>query len=566
MRILLLSHSFNSLTQRLHVELRERGHKVSVELDIHPDVTRESVAQCQPDLVIAPFLKRAIPVDVWRAVRCLIVHPGPPGDRGPAALDWAILEGVDAWGVTVLQADGEFDAGPIWAFRTFPMRRAAKSSIYRNEVTVHAVDAVLEAVAAIEAGQATPAPMPSEDPRIRVRGVCRQADRVIDWQHDTTETVLRKINSADGMPGLVDSLFWQDVRLFDAHEAHGISGVPGAVVAQCDGALARATVDGAVWIGHVKRLEPKSLKLPAAKVFSAETVQLPQRPGCGYGPIRYREHGEIGELQFSFYIGAMSTDDCVALLHAYRAALARPTKVLLLTGGSDYWSNGIHLAEIEAAKSAADESWRNINAIDDLTKAIIETTDRLVISVIRGNAGAGGVFLSLAADEVWASEQIVLNPHYKDMGNLYGSEYWTYLLPRRAGAANATRITQCRLPMGVAEARRLGIVDRTLGAPELTPENLVRLGAALATDAGYAARVAEKQVRRATDEAKKPLEAYRNEELRRMRLNFYGFDPSYHVARYNFIHKVPKSRTPLTIANHRSRGAPERPIRMAVRS
>ena len=102
MRILLLSHSFNSLTQRLHVELRERGHDVAVELDIHAEVTRESVALHRPDLVIAPFLKRAIPDDVWRSVRCLVVHPGPPGDRGPAALDWAILDGAGEWGVTVL--------------------------------------------------------------------------------------------------------------------------------------------------------------------------------------------------------------------------------------------------------------------------------------------------------------------------------------------------------------------------------------------------------------------------------------------------------------------------------
>jgi putative two-component system hydrogenase maturation factor HypX/HoxX len=566
MRILLLSHSFNSLTQRLHVELRERGHEVSVELDIHADVTRESVALHRPDLVIAPFLKRAIPEDIWRSVRCLIVHPGPPGDRGPAALDWAILEGAAEWGVTVLQADGEFDAGPIWAYRTFPLRRAAKSTIYRNEVTSSAVEAVLEAIAATEGGRPTPRPMPADDPRIRVRGVCRQVDRAIDWQHDTTDTVLRKINCADGMPGLVDSLFWQDVRLFDAHEAHGISGIPGTIVAQCDGALARATVDGAVWIGHVRRLAPKSLKLAAARVFPVEAANLPQRPGCGYGPIVYREHGDVGELQFSFYNGAMSTGDCEALLAAYQAALARPTKILLLTGGSDYWSNGIHLAEIEAAESAADESWRNINAIDDVARAIIQTTDRLVISVIRGNAGAGGVFLSLAADEVWASDQVVLNPHYKDMGNLYGSEYWTYLLPRRAGAANATRITQYRLPMGVAEAQRLGIVDRVLMRPELGTENLAQLAAAMASDRSLAARIAEKQRQRAADEAEKPLEAYRSEELRRMRLNFYGFDPSYHVARYNFIHKVPKSRTPLTIANHRARRAPAQPARMAVPS
>lgn len=566
MRILLLSHSFNSLTQRLHVELRERGHEVSVELDIHADVTRESVTLHRPDLVIAPFLKRAIPDDVWRKVCCLVVHPGPPGDRGPAALDWAILEGATEWGVTVLQADGEFDAGPVWAFRTFPMRRAPKSSIYRNEVTSCAVESVLEAIDAIEAGCPTPQPMCKGDARIRVRGPCHQADRAIDWQHDTTETVLRKINSADGMPGLVDSLFFQDVRLFDVHEARDVIGVPGTVVAQCDGALARATVDGAVWIGHVRQLAPKSLKRSAAKVFAEQAANLPRRPDCGYAPVQYREHGEVGELQFSFYNGAMATDDCEALLDAYRAALARPTKVLLLTGGFDYWSNGIHLAEIEAADSAADESWRNINAIDDLARAIIETTDRLVISVIRGNAGAGGVFLSLAADEVWASDQIVLNPHYKDMGNLFGSEYWTYLLPRRAGAESATRITQCRLPMGVAEAQHLGIVDRVLARVELAREGLVKLAAAAGADRGFAARLADKQGRRAADEAEKPLQAYRDEELRRMRLNFYGFDPSYHVARYNFIHKVPKSRTPLTIANHRSRRTAERPGSMVVPS
>ena len=42
-----------------------------------------------------------------------------------------------------------------------------------------------------------------------------------------------------------------------------------------------------------------------------------------------------------------------------------------------------------------------------------------------------------------------------------------------------------------------------------------------------------------------------------MQLNFYGFDPSYHVARYNFVRKVPKSRTPLTIARHRDRAGRE---------
>jgi putative two-component system hydrogenase maturation factor HypX/HoxX len=34
---------------------------------------------------------------------------------------------------------------------------------------------------------------------------------------------------------------------------------------------------------------------------------------------------------------------------------------------------------------------------------------------------------------------VMLNPHYKNMGNLYGSEYWTYLLPRRVGDQGAAK-------------------------------------------------------------------------------------------------------------------------------
>jgi len=91
MRILLLTHAFNSLTQRLYVELRQLGHEVSVEFDIKDSVTIEAVALFQPDLIVAPFLKRAIPEAVWSQHVCLVVHPGPEGDRGPSALDWAIL-------------------------------------------------------------------------------------------------------------------------------------------------------------------------------------------------------------------------------------------------------------------------------------------------------------------------------------------------------------------------------------------------------------------------------------------------------------------------------------------
>ena len=65
-----------------------------------------------------------------------------------------------------------------------------------------------------------------------------------------------------------------------------------------------------------------------------------------------------------------------------------------------------------------------------------------------------------------------------------------------------------------------------------------------------------KNRQRLTDETSRPLESYRRQELERMQLNLFGFNSSYHVARYNFVHKRPRSRTLLYLATLRARMAP----------
>ncbi len=552
MRILLLVHGFNSLSQRLFVELSEAGHDVSIEFDINDEVLAEAVDLFRPDVIVAPFLKRAIPETIWRNHLCLIVHPGPVGDRGPSSVDWAILDGVDSWGVTVLQAEAEMDAGPVWASATFPMRPATKSSIYRNEVTDAASLAVAEALERIQSGVYVPA---------RESGVARaavkQADRAIDWSRDDTQSVLRKIRGADGVPGVKDWMAGRQVYVHDVRMAEGMTGEPGSLIAKSGPAICRASVDGAVWIGHLRDPESATpFKLPAVRVLADESADLPDVPvdqDNGYQEIRYVQDGAVGYLHFDFYNGAMGTERCQRLLAAYREALVRPTKVIVLMGGPDFWSNGMDLNALEAASSAADASWENINAIDDLAEAIVRTDSHMTVAALQGNAGAGGVFLARAADRVWLRNGIVLNPHYKDMGNLYGSELWTYLLPKHAGSENAKRITEARLPMSVHEAARLGLADAVLdGDRSAFLQEVAAQARSLAGD-GISSLLAEKKTVRAEDEAEKPLSAYRAEELARMRRNFFGFDPSYHVARYNFVCKIPKSRTPVTLAHHRDR-------------
>jgi putative two-component system protein, hydrogenase maturation factor HypX/HoxX len=525
----------------------------------------------RPDLVIAPFLRRAISEAVWRAVRCLIVHPGPVGDRGPAALDWAILEGAANWGTTLIEATAAFDSGDIWAYRNFEPREATKSSLYRDEVTEAALACVIEAIGKINRGVTGGQPLSDAAPGGGTwRPAIRVKDRAIDWSRDATATVVRKLRAASGQPGIPDYILGLSARLHDPWPEGTLRGRPGEVIARRDGAVCRATIDGAVWITAITP-DPvprtRRFKIPATLALADRLDGIPERliedgtegNSKTFREISYRETNGVGWLSFEFLNGAMSVNQCRRLLEAYRYAAASSAKVIVLAGGREFWSNGMHLGVIEAAASPADESLANINAIDDLACAVLHTSDKLVIAALEGNSGAGGVFLALAADQVLMRDGIVLNPHYKNMGNIFGSEYWTYVLPRRVGPERVEAIMGSRLPIGAAAARRQGLVDAVL--PNARPgfRAAVRDHAErLATDPAFDRLIAAKRARRERDEAERPLEAYRHEELERMRLAFYGFDPSYHVARWRFITHEPIARTPLYLARHRARLSPRR--------
>ncbi|MDK1342825.1 enoyl-CoA hydratase-related protein [Streptomyces sp. 378] len=567
MDILLVASAFNSLSQRVYAELSDEGHRVDVVLASHgPDAVRDAVREMGPELIIAPMLKSSLPEDVWREHTCLIVHPGPPGDRGPSSLDWAIAEEAREWGVTVLQAEAAMDAGDVWADGSFPVPPVGKSDVYRNELSDAATAAVLLAVRRYADGSYKPRPQNEPGVHVMWRDFFRQEQRRIDWDDDTA-TVLRRLRGADSQPGVRDEICGREVFLHGGHPEDRLRGEPGELLATRAGAVCRATRDGAVWIPELRPRkssgDPASFRRPAASVLSG----FPAPPGSGPGmpgsndrpywlpeiaaplelppgrttwaDIRYRQRGPIGFLSFSFPGGAMSTTHCRRLLAAWRYALTRPTSVLVLGGARDFFSNGIHLNVIEASSDPAGESWSNLNAMNDLVEAVLRTTDRLVVAALGGNAAAGGVMLALAADEVWCRTGGVLNPHYRNMG-LHGSEYWTYSLPRRVGAETAERLTTEARPVSAATAERIGLVDRLVpvAAQDFTAE-VERLAADLTADPDLPRRITAKATARHADELHRPLAEYRRAELARMRAVFFDPEAPYHALRSAFVRKLP---------------------------
>lgn len=577
MRILLISTAFSGLTQRLYTELDDAGYHVSVELHLGNEADLvQGVNLFNPDLIVCPYLTRRIPQSIYQQYKCLIVHPGIKGDRGPSSLDWAIQKGLSEWGVTLLEADEAMDAGPIWADKTFPLRASTKSSIFNREVTQAAVDCLWEALTFFDAPDFKPQPLDYSNPNIRgqLQPMIKQAQRALDWKKHNTGEILQHIHAADGCPGVVDEIYGMPFYLYNAHRASGLTGKPGEIIAIANHAICRATIDGAIWIGHLKPKLPNGngIKMPAAlalKEFkpkaqtgilgmlskSIKELQIDYRKPGKQLPCQEVWHeisGDAAYIHFSFHNGAMSTEQCRLLLSVYQHVATLDIKAIVLMGGEDFWSNGIHLNYIQAAENAAEASWQNINAMDDLIYQIINTLDKLTIAAVAGNAGAGGAILAIAPDKIFARDGVLFNPHYKNMGELYGSEYWTYLLPKRVGLAAATELTEQRLPISAKKAWRLGLVDKVLDKQHTIFSAQIKhlVNSLLADQQGFSALLSEKSNSRCLDESLKPLAAYRKFELSQMYANFYGSD-AYHQARQDFVFKKPLDKTPVHLAKHR---------------
>ena len=568
MRILLISSAFSGLTQRFYTELEDAGHLVSVEL--HQGDSEQlikGVSMFKPDLIFCPYLTKRIPKQLYQKYTCLIVHPGIKGDRGPSSLDWAIQNGELEWGVTLVEAQKKMDTGDIWASKTFPMRLTSKSNLFNREVTQAAVDCLWEVLSYVKAPSFKPVPLDygKADIKGKLRPSIRQQNRAINWQKHGTDEILKRIHAADGSPGVLDEIEGYPVYLYNAHRAESLAGKPGEIIAVANGAICRATVDGAIWIGHMKHYGNNAFKLPAAFVIQEflspdiEHVAIDYKQPGRQLPCQdlwYEHEGEVAYIYSPFHNGGISTQQCRLLLSLYQHVAMLPVRAIVLMGGDQSWSNGIHLNHIEHADDPAQESWQNINAIDDFIYQIITTVDKLTISAVGGNAGAGGAMMALAADRVFAREGVVFNPHYKNMGGLYGSEYWTYLLPKRVGPELATILTEDCLPISAKKAWKIGFIDQMLDKDHdiflAQVKHLVNL--AIADTEVFQKCIFEKAHNRNLDEGEKPLAVYRQQELSQMHANFYGKD-TYHQARKKFVYKQSAAGTPDNIAQHRQKNS-----------
>lgn len=548
MKILLIVSAFNSLTQRVFCFLKDMGHTVSVEFAINDKEMIEVVAMFKPDIVFCPYLKKFIPKEIFLSVPTFILHPGIRGDRGHNAIDHAIRDEREEWGVVILRANEEFDGGEIYSEVRFKMRDASKASIYRTEVADATLKAMRELFIKLKDENFKPTPQ-LQTP---MHKYLTQKDRGINWETDTTKEIIRKIRFSDSYPGVLDEFFGIECYLFGVWQEDRLRGKPKEVIAKRDGAICVGTVDGAIWISHlteVGKFKLQSTYVLKDKIKGVKELRLPLIFDMSYKTfyeIGSHRDGDVAYLCFNFHNGAMTSEQCIRLKYAFDY-IKEDAKVVVLIGAEEFFSNGIHLNVLEDSKKQGEDGWSNINAMNDVVKSIIFSDEVITVASLHKNAGAGGVFLALACDYVVASETTVLNPHYKTLG-LSGSEYHTYSLPKRVGEEKAKELLDACLPLSANKAKEIGMVDEVF-AQENYFEDLRSFASSLLEDEdSYNNFIYDKQDY--LEQNREYINECKEQELKVMHPEFWNETSEFYILRHEFVYKVCPIKTPVRLKSY----------------
>lgn len=159
------------------------------------------------------------------------------------------------------------------------------------------------------------------------------------------------------------------------------------------------------------------------------------------------------------------------LSHRLREAADHPeTRVLVLTGAGRGFCTG---ADVDAMSELLEQG--DTLAFERLIEAgmrvirAIRSIPQPVIAAVNGPAAGAGASLALACDLRLASERASIGITFGRIG-LHPDWGATYFLPRLVGAGRAMELALSGRMVPAAEAERIGLVERVIGAESFASE------------------------------------------------------------------------------------------------
>lgn len=223
-----------------------------------------------PDLGVMAFVTDIVPTTILSCPRfgTIQYHPSLlPRHRGASAINWAIINGETTTGLTIFWPDEGIDTGPILLQREVTIDPDdTVGSLYFNKLFPMGLEAIMEAVEAVEKGTAPR--LAQDESQATYEPPCWEEHAIIDWLQPA-HRVYNLIRGTNPQPGATTYFGGEKLRIFDCELRPSPGQVnPGEIIAVTGEGFLVAALGGAIL---VRRVQPSGSPKIAASDFVASS-------------------------------------------------------------------------------------------------------------------------------------------------------------------------------------------------------------------------------------------------------------------------------------------------------
>ena len=194
---------------------------------------------------------------------CVNIHASLlPKYRGAAPIQWAVIDGEEKTGITIMQMNAGCDTGDILYTKEYVLAPKETGASLFDKLMVLGAEAIVEALPLIEAGKLTP--IPQNDAESTHAAKLTKELGKLDF-HQSAIVLERLIRGLNSWPSAYTTFRGKQLKIWDA-EVVEASGEPGKIVALDRDSFTIATKEGGLRILSLqiegkKRMDTKDFLL-----------------------------------------------------------------------------------------------------------------------------------------------------------------------------------------------------------------------------------------------------------------------------------------------------------------
>ena len=236
----------------------------------------ELIKELAPDIIVVVAYGCIIPPQLLHVAKygCINLHVSLlPKYRGSAPIQWAVLNGDEGTGVTIMQLDEGLDTGDMLSVAREPIGPDDTTALLHDRLALLGGQMIVAALADAAAGRLQPVPQPLEG--VNYAHKIDKKEAAIDWTLPAA-VIARRVRAFDPFPGASFVRGAETIKVWQARPTPG-QGAPGEVLPGDAGLLRVACGEGALEIERVQR--PGGRRQPVREWLAGCDIRPGERLG-----------------------------------------------------------------------------------------------------------------------------------------------------------------------------------------------------------------------------------------------------------------------------------------------